>query len=49
MEGARRESRPFSSLRHAGGLLDGGVNGDGLADFRIAVGVTALAAGDFIL
>jgi hypothetical protein len=30
-------------------LLDGGVNGDGLADFRIAVGVAALAAGDFIL
>lgn len=36
-------------LHFVGGFLEGDVNGDGVADFRIEVGVAALIAGDIIV
>ena len=37
-------------VRFDGGVVQGDVNGDGIADFEIALaGVTSLTAGDFIL
>jgi serralysin len=36
-------------LHFVGGVLEGDTDGDGLANFRIEVGVAALAAGDFAL
>jgi serralysin len=36
-------------LQFVAGFVEGDVNGDGVADFRIEVGVPALLAGDFIV
>jgi serralysin len=48
--GAGAFTKVAGQLRFAGGIVSGDVNGDGIADFQIAVsGVTKLVAGDFYL
>lgn len=47
--GAAGFSGVAGELHFVGGFLEGDVNGDGLADFRIGVGVPALVAGDIIV
>jgi serralysin len=47
--GAAAFSGLAGELRYAGGILDGDVNGDALSDFRVQVGVAALAVADFVL
>jgi serralysin len=47
--GAAAFSGVAGELRYAGGMLDGDVNGDGLSDFRVQVGVAALGFADFVL
>jgi hypothetical protein len=36
-------------LRYADHTLEGDINGDGTADFRVHVNVASLAHGDFVL
>jgi serralysin len=47
--GAAAFSGVAGELRYAGGFVDGDANGDALPDFRVQVGVAALAAADFVL
>lgn len=48
--GASAFTMHAGELRFAGGLLQGDVNGDGVADFEVAVqGVASLVASDFVL
>jgi hypothetical protein len=47
--GAAAFSGAAGELHFAGGFVEGDINGDTIADFKISVGVPALAAGDFVL
>lgn len=48
--GSKAFSGEAGELRFSGGIVSGDVNGDGVADFQIAVtGVTKMYAGDFYL
>jgi serralysin len=47
--GAAGFSGVAGELHFVGGFLEGDVNGDGMADFRIEIGVPALGAGDIFV